>query len=177
LVAVAGAAAKIAGADGNKFEVIAGIATIIGALASGAALVKSYSDNSPRLAEGTDSFGRKDYRSGTDSINTGYGGVDKVPAWLNYGEAVISTPQAIKYQPLIKAIRRNDLSGIQQMMYADVPHISNYMVNSDGGITKQDIEELKESIQSIKMNVSLDNEGFTASLLANINKQTKYSNV
>lgn len=172
LTAVASATTKIR--EGGSANVISGIATIIGALASGYALVKANQDNQPAFYDGTDGISRHDFRSGTDNVSHGGAGKDDVHARVNYGEGIIQAHLNTKYQPLVKAIRRDDINGIKNFTFKQLP--SAPIINVDNGISKKDINELKEAISSIAMNVNLDKYGFLASLSTMSMKLNKLSN-
>ncbi len=94
LVAITGAISKIATPGIGVAETISEIAIIVGALATGYALVKSLRANQPQLREGTTYVERGRNPSGVDTI----------PAWLNEGEAVIPQGKNREYKKSVEAI-------------------------------------------------------------------------
>lgn len=94
LVGITGAISHLASGPLGAAQVIAEIAVIFGALATGYGLVKSLQGTQPKLAAGTKRVRRDGHPAGTDTI----------PAWLNEGEAVIPTHRNRAYHPAISAI-------------------------------------------------------------------------
>jgi len=94
LVAITGAIAKIATPGIGPAEVIAGIATIVGALAAGYGIVKTLQSNQPQFFKGTTSVKRDGQPAGRDTI----------PAWLTEGEAVIPVDKNNSYKKSVEAI-------------------------------------------------------------------------
>lgn len=94
LVGITGAISKIATPGIGAAEVIAEIAIIVAALATGYGLVKSLQGNQPRLKEGTPYLQREGHKPGVDTI----------PAWLTEGEAVIPQEKNKKYKKSVEAI-------------------------------------------------------------------------
>jgi hypothetical protein len=96
LVAITGAVAKIAALPpgANVAEVIAEIAVIVSALATGYGIVRSLQNNQPQLKTGTTYLERNGHPQGVDTI----------PAWLTEGEAVIPRDRNKSYKKSVEAI-------------------------------------------------------------------------
>jgi hypothetical protein len=182
LVAVTGATADAFKKGSGAAGVAAGIGAIIAAIASGAALVKSLQNNQPSFFEGTDYVSR-----GSNPV-----GRDTIPAFLNEGEAVISTDINKRYGTTIKAIRRglvpeDALNGF----------VNNYKhgvissrVSAQGQMDMTQFKEMNErlgkletvmnttteAIKNIGVKVNLDSEGFSASISSHLNKRNKVLN-
>jgi hypothetical protein len=173
LTAIAGATAKIAKPGASTVDVISSIAVIISSLASGYALVKSYQDAAPKFFKGTDKVGgRYDYTNGTDRIMQGGKSKDDVPAWLHNGESVIQADMAEKYRPLIKAIRADNFIGIQKYISPGT-YMPKQNITINNAITPAHIDALIQAVQSTKMDVKLDQNGFVASLTNIIDSRNK----
>jgi hypothetical protein len=182
-------------AGGAALGIATIVASIVAALGQGAAISSSLS--SPRLAEGTDSFGRNDMTGGVDRLSRGRyrSGTDTIPAWLNEGEAVISTNTADKYQPTIKAIRRgliphdvmnqfvnNYRGGINYDRIGKAVQIKNSNA-TDMSETNNRLKRLEglfsenlAAVQGMKVNVAMDSDGFAASISTHLNRKNKIFN-
>ena len=182
-------------AGGAALGIATIVASIVAALGQGAAISSSLS--SPTLAEGTDSFGRKDMTGGVDRLSRGRyrSGTDTIPAWLNEGEAVISTNTADKYQPTIKAIRRgliphdvmnqfvnNYRGGINYDRIGKAVQIKNNNA-TDMSETNNRLKRLEglfsenlAAVQGMKVNVAMDSDGFAASISTHLNRKNKIFN-
>jgi hypothetical protein len=180
LVAIAAAAADAFKSNQGKIGVATNIATIVAALASGAALVKSLQSSAPRLAEGTDYVSR-----GTNPV-----GRDTIPAMLDEGEAVISARTNKKYGPTIRAIRRGLLpedvlngfvkdytKGVayNQLGEAVKNNGVSHFIEMNGRLQRLEnvMAVTAEAIQGLGVNVKLDQDGFAASINTHLSRRNK----
>lgn len=139
LVGVTGAIADLAKGPGGVARTIADIAIIVGALASGYALVRSLQSNQPKFATGTKSVKRTKEPAGTDTI----------PALLTEGEAVITRDKNKAYHPVIEAIhdgtvpadflntqvkKYHQLKSVPQVNYGRVKEAAETHIVSNGKV-------------------------------------------
>jgi predicted nucleic acid-binding Zn-ribbon protein len=184
IVAVAGAAAQIS--KGGPANVAAGIASILAALASGAAIIRSLQANQPKFYEGTDYVSRGNNPRGKDTI----------PAWLHEGEAVIQADKNAAYSPTIKAIRRgllpanviNDFvknysNGVnyqaigKAVEYKQTFNEGHFIeMNKRLGRLERSMSTTAEAISGLKVNVNMDSDGFSAAIQTHINKRNRILN-
>jgi hypothetical protein len=167
LVAVAGAAAQIA--KGGTAEVIAGITTVIGALATGYQLVSQNSSNYPSFFDGVESLQLGNNPKGRDTIK----------ANLNEGERVV--PTYINEQ--LKGIKNKDLpmlvsDGIKYKRM-NILDFEQPKKSSESELRLQNLENLQrennEYLKRLAINVSLDENGFSASLESYLENRKKSS--
>ena len=169
LVAVAGAAAQIAQPGATVANVIAGITAVIGALATGYQLVTQNRQDIPSFFDGTDSLALGNNPKGRDTIK----------ANLNEGERVV--PTYINDQ--LKGIKNNDLPMLvsEGIRYKQM-NISGFDENkkkSESELRLQNLENLQrennEYLKKLAINVSLDENGFSASLQSYLENSRKGS--
>lgn len=180
-------------AGGAAIGIATIVASIAAALAGGAALSQAL--QGPALYEGTDALGRKDVTGGTDKLERGRykSGRDTIPAWLHEGEAVISSDKTSQYQPTIKAIRRGLIphdvmnqfvngyrNGINYTMIGDTAKATKTAAATDMAETNNRLKRLEGVLGSIetaiggmKYNITMDADGFAASINTHIKKQNK----
>lgn len=188
LVAVASATADSFRKGTGAVGVATGIAAIIAAIASGAALVKSLQNNQPKFFEGTDYVKR-----GRNPV-----GRDTIPAMLNEGEAVISTDVNKRYSPTIKAIRRGLIpEGVMNEFVNSYGKGINYHrvgqaieINKASKFDDSKFIEMNErlgrlesvmtttaqAIQGLGVNVKMDEDGFAASINTHLSRKNKVYN-
>lgn len=137
LVGITGAIAQIT--VGGFTNVIAGVATIIGALASGYALVKSLQSNQPSFFEGTE-FVRRDATKNIPSLERRHEkpGRDTIPAWLDEGEAVTDKETNKLYHPTIRAIHNREIP--PEVLNQAVNHYLT--VNAKGALVPQPVGQV-----------------------------------
>ena len=182
LVAVAGASADAFKKGSGPAGVAVGIASIIAAIASGAALVRSLQNAQPRFFEGTDYVSRGNNPVGRDTI----------PAFLNEGEAVISTDINKRYGTTIKAIRRGLVP--EDALNGFVNNYKHGNISSTiAGVKPVDTSHFKEmnqrlqrlegvmnltteAIKGLGVNVKMDSDGFAASINTHLSKRNKILN-
>lgn len=121
LVAITGAVAKIATPGIGIAETIGAMAVIIGSLATGYGLVKSLQGNQPKLAEGTTYV----YHP------TAPKGKDKIPAWLDEGEAVFPAETNRDYKPSVEAIYHGKVPPKVMNEF-----VQNYVTNKSDNVHK-----------------------------------------
>lgn len=179
ITALAGALAE---SKGNTVTTAQRIATIVAALAQGAALISSVSG--PKLAKGTDRF---DMRGGTERLYNGgvSKGVDKYPAWLNEGERVVPT----HINNRLKGISNMDLprlinNGIkyQSLNYDGIGqavkiHSDKQDIKFDTKRLEQKVDVMTNILSSLDINFNVDKKGFSASLESYMNLKNKMKNV
>jgi hypothetical protein len=195
LVAVAGAAAQIA--KGGPVNVIAGIASIVAALAASAGLIRSIQNQQPKFFAGTDEV-RTDVSRGTDRLHRGKhrSGKDKIPAWLHEGEAVIQADKNARYAPTVQAIRRGILPPdilnnfvrrySTNMNYAGIASATKQAqvsMNMDTRAMEKRLNNLEnlnrqmlEALTGLNVNVRMDEGGFAASINTYLNRKNKILN-
>lgn len=156
LVGITGAIAKIATPGIGTVEVIAAIATIVGALATGYGLVRDLQGNQPKLYEGTKYLDRDGHPKGRDTI----------PAYLNEGEAVIPTDKNKKYHPAVSAIydgtipaedmnnfvrNYHKLKPIPQPNYDRIKEVAELKIGQDGRMSVLLSEQNKKIDEHINL--------------------------
>lgn len=199
LVAITGAIGAISIPGAGPALVAANIATILGALATGYGLVSNLSGKQPKFFTGTDMV-RDDVTGGSDSLSRGRhrAGQDTIPAWLHEGEAVIQSDRNKEYNPTVRAIRRGLLPpSVLNGFVRDYSNGINYgaldsalRVSEGGKFNESHFIEMNkrlgrlenvmsgtaDAIAGLNVNVAMDSNGFSASIMKHAERRNKILN-
>jgi hypothetical protein len=185
LVSITGAVMAISAGPAGPALVATNIATIIGALTTGYALIDSLNSNVPSFYDGIDYIPLGNNKKGKDTV----------PAMLHEGEAVIQADKNAKYAPTIKAIRRGlvDPSLLNSIAQGGLNYsgLGNAIeVNNNNNYNAKELREMNDklerltmimsgtnkSIDDLNFNVNLDSDGFSASIQKAMNRKNKILN-
>lgn len=176
LTAIAGA---LADTKGESISAAARVATIIGAIAQGAALVASLNSNAPNLWEGTDyavsdTLGAAPKR-GRDAYNVNVDKDERVLA-KKYNDPIRNIHS--KDIPRLVNLGLNPKLDYPAMAAANQNYVSNTTVQSLSTKKLEDkVDKMTAALAALQMNVKLDKKGFAASIASHMEMQNILKNV
>jgi hypothetical protein len=181
LVSITGALTAISVPGAGPALVAANIATIVAGLSTGYGLLSNLASSTPSFFEGKDFVPLGNNPKGRDTI----------PANLHEGEAVIQADKNAKYAPTVRAIRRGLISpdilnsiSTGKLNYGAIEKaIEVKTSNSDFTEMNKKLESMlmllsgtNKAIGGLNVNVNMDSDGFSASIMKYQTRRSKMLN-